>query len=54
MFVEVMRHVLYRRRVKVARAWRDAERRDIAERNAAFQRIVDQGVPDPAERRAGE
>lgn len=37
MFVEMMRHLLWRRRVKAAHAWRDAER---AEYLRAVQRIT--------------
>lgn len=51
MLAEVIRHMLYRRRVEAARAWSDAERREAAERNAAVRRILDQAVPDPAGRR---
>lgn len=52
MLAEVMRHLLYRRRVQAARAWSDAERRDVGERNAAFRRILNQAVSDPAGRRS--
>lgn len=52
MLAEVMRHLFYRDRVAAARAWSDAERREAAEHNAAVRRILDQGVPDPAGRRA--
>ncbi|MEU8656289.1 hypothetical protein [Actinoplanes philippinensis] len=37
MLVEVMRHLLYRRRVRAVHAWRDAER---AEYLRAVQRIT--------------
>jgi hypothetical protein len=49
MLAEVMRHVLYRRRVNAAQAWRDAQR---AEYETAVRRIVEQGaeVPDPVRR----
>ncbi|GIF11632.1 hypothetical protein [Actinoplanes teichomyceticus] len=51
MLTEIARHLLYRRRAAAARAWRDAERAQAAERNAAVRRIVAQDVPDPAGRR---
>ncbi len=37
MLIEVMRHLLWRRRVKAAHAWRDAER---AEYQQAVERIT--------------
>jgi hypothetical protein len=52
MLAEVMRHMLYRRRVNEARAWSDAARREAAERNEAIRRILDQDLPDPSGRRA--
>lgn len=51
MLAEVIRHVLYRRRVAAAHAWREAERQQTAEHEAAKRRIIAQGVPDPAGRR---
>jgi hypothetical protein len=51
MLVEVMRHVLYLRRLEIVKAWRDAERQQVAEHNAAVRRIVAQDVPDPSGRR---
>jgi hypothetical protein len=52
MLAEVVRHVLYRRRVNEARAWSDAERRDAAEHSEAVRRILAQDLPDPSARRA--
>lgn len=51
MLVEVMRHLLYLRRLEIVKAWREAERQQAAEHNAAVRRIVAQDVPDPAGRR---
>ena len=51
MLVEVMRHLLYLRRLEIVRAWRDAERQQNAERDAAIRRIIAQDVPDPSGRR---
>jgi hypothetical protein len=43
MLVAIQRRLLWRRRVQAAQAWRDAERADAAERDAAFRRILEQG-----------
>jgi hypothetical protein len=51
MLAEVIRHVLYRRRVTAARAWTAEERRQAAHHDAAVRRIVAQDVPDPSGRR---
>jgi len=51
MLVEYMRHLLHRRRVAAAHAWRDAERQQAAEHEAAKRRIIAQRVADPAGRR---
>lgn len=49
MFVEVVRHVMFRRRVDAVHAWRDAQRLQAAEHRAAVGRIIAQApaVPDP-------
>jgi hypothetical protein len=52
MLAEVMRRLLWRRRVRAVHAWRDEQR---AEYFAAIARTVEQGrtVPDPAGQRTG-
>ncbi|BCJ42879.1 hypothetical protein GCM10010168_03810 [Actinoplanes ianthinogenes] len=52
MLVEVMRHVLYIRRLEIVTAWRDAERQQATEHESAVRRIIAQDVPDPSGRRA--
>lgn len=40
--LKLLRRALYRRRVDAAHDWRDAERAQVAEYNAAVRRILDQ------------
>lgn len=54
MLDRIMHGLLCRGRVRAARAWRDAERQQAAERDAAVRRILDQAegtvvtpVPEP-------
>jgi hypothetical protein len=42
---ELMRQLMWRRRVRAARAWRNAERAQAAERKAAMRRLLDQAGP---------
>ncbi|MFD1365021.1 hypothetical protein [Actinoplanes sichuanensis] len=42
MRAELKRLMMWRRRVRAARAWQEAERRQAAERDAAVRRILDQ------------
>jgi hypothetical protein len=42
MLARIKRLLMWRRRVQVARAWQEAERRQAAERSAAVRRILDQ------------
>ncbi|MBB4751663.1 hypothetical protein [Actinoplanes lobatus] len=44
MLTEAMRRLLWRRRARAARAWRDAERHQAAERSEAIRRILDYGA----------
>jgi len=48
MLDRIMRHLLWRGRVRAARAWRDAEREQAAEHGAAVRRILDQ-VSNPGQ-----
>ena len=48
----IMRQILFRRRVRAARAWSAAERHEAAAHNTAIRLIVGLDVPDPAGRRA--
>lgn len=54
MLAEVVRHLLWRNRVALARAWSEAARHEAAAHNEAIRRILDQDVPDPAGQRAGQ
>lgn len=47
----IMRQILFRRRVRAARAWSAAARCEAAAHDAAIRLIVDLDVPDPAGRR---
>jgi hypothetical protein len=42
MLTEIMRRVMWRRRLRAARAWQEAAGRQAAEHNAAVRRILDQ------------
>ncbi|MFC4063655.1 hypothetical protein [Actinoplanes subglobosus] len=42
MFTEIVRRVMWRRRLRRARAWQEAERTQAAEHSAAVRRILDQ------------
>ncbi|PWK47657.1 hypothetical protein [Actinoplanes xinjiangensis] len=42
MLTEIMRRVMWRRRLRAARAWQEAARRQAAEHNAAVRRILGQ------------
>ncbi|BEL03610.1 hypothetical protein Q0Z83_018010 [Actinoplanes sichuanensis] len=53
MLTELLRLLLWRRRVRNARAWREAERRQAAERSGAIQRILDQAVGESDRVRPG-
>ncbi|GAA4924263.1 hypothetical protein [Actinoplanes utahensis] len=53
MLAEHDHHLRWREGVEAAHAWRDAEREQAAEHDAAVRRILDQGaaIPDPAGQR---
>jgi hypothetical protein len=42
MFSEAMRKLMWRRRLRAARDWQEAQRQQAAEHSAAVRRILDQ------------